>query len=316
MSINTAPSTAVLQAAANWYLDLQEAPNNSKLHEAHQCWLARDGAHHQAWARLEKLQGKLAIVPAGLAQPMLGSTRNKKRESLKLLGLLLMAGGVSTLAWQSTTLSSMRADRRTATGQRLSVRLDDGSTLQLNSATALNIDYGKQLREISLLQGEILVQTAADAKARPFVVHTDQGSIRALGTRFLVRREGDRCHVQVMQHAVEVRSAEHQQPQRVVAGQQLWFGAEKPQAVEPLESHADAWVNGMLVVSNWPLPRFIAELARYRTGVLRCDPALSSLHISGAFQLADTDAILNNLSTTLALRIHRMSPYWVSVEPA
>ncbi|WP_339485948.1 FecR domain-containing protein [Pseudomonas sp. EL_65y_Pfl2_R95] len=316
MSANPSPSTAVLQAAANWYLDLQDAPNNGSLRAAHKGWLAANTTHRQAWARLEKLQGKLAVLPPGLAQPTLSSANHKRRESLKLVGMLLAAGGVSGLAWQSTTLSSLRADQRTATGQRRKVRLDDGSILHLNSATAVNIDYGKQLREISLLQGEILVQTAADAKERPFVVHTDQGSIRALGTRFLVRREGDRCHVQVMQHAVEVRSAEHQQPQRVVAGQQLWFGAEKPQAVEPLESHADAWVNGMLVVSNWPLPRFIAELARYRTGVLRCDPALSSLHISGAFQLADTDAILNNLSTTLALRIHRMSPYWVSVEPA
>ncbi|ARU89244.1 FecR domain-containing protein [Pseudomonas sp. M30-35] len=316
MSTNAAPSTAVLQAAANWYLDLQEAPNNTVLLDAHQRWLAADSAHAQAWARLEKLQGKLAILPAGLAQPTLSSASNKRRESLKLLGLLLVAGGVSSLAWQSTTLSSLRADQRTATGERRDVRLDDGSTLQLNSATAVNIDYSKQLREISLLQGEVLVQTAADQQARPFVVHTDQGSIRALGTRFLVRSEGDRSQVQVLQHAVEVRSTRNQPPLRVDAGQQLWFGADKALAVEPLESHADAWVNGMLVVSNWPLPRFIAELARYRSGVLRCDPRLSNLRISGAFQLADTDAILDNLTTTLALRIHRVSRYWVNVEPA
>lgn len=309
-------STAVLQAAANWYLDLQEAPDNTALLDAHQRWLAADGAHRQAWTRLEKLQGKLATLPASLARPTLSVAGNKRRESLKLLGLLLVTGGAAGLAWQSSTLSSLRADQRTATGERRNIRLDDGSTVQLNSATALNVDYGKQLREISLLQGEILVQTAVDQQARPFVVHTEQGSIRALGTRFLVQREGEFTQVRVLQHAVEVRTADNQPPVRVETGQQLRFSASKALAVEPLESHADAWVNGMLIVSDWPLPRFIAELARYRPGVLRCDPNLSQLRISGAFQLADSDAILDNLSTTLALRIHRVSPYWVSVERA
>ncbi|SNS12335.1 FecR domain-containing protein [Pseudomonas segetis] len=309
-------STATLQAAANWYLDLQEAPDNAALLDAHQRWLTADAAHRQAWTRLEKLQGKLATLPATLARPMLSVAGNKRRESLKLLGLLLVTGGTAGLAWQSTTFSSLRADQRTATGERRNIRLDDGSTVQLNSATALNIDYGKQLREISLLQGEILVQTAADQKARPFVVHTEQGSIRALGTRFLVQREGEFTQVRVLQHAVEVRTADHQPPVRVKAGQQLRFSASDTKAVEPLESHADAWVNGMLIVSNWPLPRFIAELARYRPGVLRCDPSLSHLRISGAFQLADSDAILDNLSTTLELRIRKVSSYWVSVERA
>lgn len=316
MSTGTSPSKAVLHEAANWYLDLQEAPNNASVHAAHQCWLAAEAAHRQAWLRLEKLQSKIAILPAGLAKPALSASDSKRRESLKMLGLLLMTGSIASLTWRSTTLRSLRAEQRTATGEQRNVRLDDGSTLQLNSATALNVDYGKQLREICLLQGEILVQTAADQQARPFIVHTKQGSIRALGTRFLVRTEGERSHVQVLQHAVEIRTADSQQPRRVEAGQQLWFSASTAQAVEPLESHADAWTKGMLVVSNWPLPRFIAELARYRPGVLRCDPALSDRRISGAFQLADTDAILANLSTTLALRVNRLSDYWVRVEPA
>ncbi|MFI8479491.1 FecR domain-containing protein [Pseudomonas sp. NPDC078700] len=313
--MSASPSTAVLQDAANWYLDLQEAPTNSELRASHHGWLAADATHRQAWARLEKLQGKLAIVPAGLAQPALSSASHKRRASIKLLGLLLMTGGVSGLAWQSTTFSNLRADQRTAAGERRSVRLDDGSTLQLNSATALNIDYSKKLREISLLQGEVLVQTAADQQARPLVVHTEQGSIRALGTRFLVRRENNLTQVRVLQHAVEVRTEQNLTPLRVNAGQQLWFGAGKTLALEPLESHADAWINGMLIVSDWPLPRFIAELARYRSGVLRCDPALSKLRISGAFQLADSDAILDNLSTTLGVKIQRLSRYWVSVGP-
>lgn len=317
MSAAAAPSSAVLRAAANWYLDLQDAPACATTAEAHRRWLAADATHRQAWARLEKLQGKLAGLPTELARPALRGVDARRRESLKLLGLLLLGGSAAGFGWQSSPVRSLRADQHTATGEQRSLRLDDGGSLQLNTDSAVDLAYGDQLREVSLLQGEILVQTAADKQSRPFVVHTGQGSIRALGTRFQVRREGERTQVRVFEHAVEIRTqAAPQAPVRIAAGQQLWFSAEACAAVEPLERYADAWTNGMLVVSDWPLPRFIDELARYRPGLLGCDPALAELRISGAFQLADGDAVLDNLSTTLPLRIHRISRYWVRVEPA
>lgn len=316
MSAASAPSAVVLHAAANWYLDLQDAPACLATREAHRRWLEADPAHRQAWARLEKLQGKLAGLPPALARPTLRGVNAKRRDSLKLLGLLLLTGSAAGLGWQSAPLRNLRADQRTATGEQRRLRLADGGSLQLNSDTALDLAYGERLREVRLLQGEILVQTAVDPQSRPFVVHTAQGSILALGTRFMVRRDGERTQVRVLQQAVEVRTqAAPDQPLRLEAGQQLWFSAQKCGALEPLDSQADAWTRGMLIVNDWPLPRFIAELARYRPGLLGCDPQLASLRISGAFQLADSDAVLDNLSNTLPLRIRRFSRYWVRIEP-
>jgi transmembrane sensor len=39
------------------------------------------------------------------------------------------------------------------------------------------------------------------------------------------------------------------------------------------------------------------------------------LRISGAFHLGNTDTVLDNLTSTLPVRIRRFSRYWVSVEP-
>lgn len=315
--MSAAPSPAVLHAAANWYLDLQDAPECGSTSEAHRRWLEADAVHRQAWARLEKLQGKLSGLPRGLARPTLRGVDSRRRESLKLFGLLLLGGGVAGLGWQSAPLRSLRADQRTATGEQRNLRLDDGGSLQLNTNSAVDLAYGDQLREVRLLQGEMLVQTAVDTRARPFVVHTGQGSISALDARFLVRREGERTQVRVFEHALEIRPrANPRVPVRIEAGQQLWFSADACAAVEPLERYADAWTRGMLVVSDWPLPRFIDELARYRSGLLGCAPVLADLRISGAFQLADSDAVLDNLTSTLPLRIHRINRYWVRVELA
>jgi transmembrane sensor len=71
----------------------------------------------------------------------------------------------------------------------------------------------------------------------------------------------------------------------------------------------------MLVVNDWRLEDFVRELQRYRPGHLGCDPAVAALRISGAFHLTSTDTILDNLTSTLPVRIRRFSRYWASVEP-
>ena len=60
---------------------------------------------------------------------------------------------------------------------------------------------------------------------------------------------------------------------------------------------------------------FTAELARYRPGLLRCDPAVAALPVSGAFQLADTDAALTALAASLPVRIELRTRWWVSIGP-
>lgn len=312
-----APSSehAILEAAARWFVDLQAAPDCAPTREAHHLWLQASPAHQQAWVRLEKLQHKFGVLPGAIALPTLAGQRTRRRESLKLLGLLLLGGGTLGLTWQSTPLRTRLADHRTGTGEHHSLRLADGGQLELNTGTALDLRYDERLREVRLHAGEILVSVAADP--RPFVVHTAQGSIQAADARFLVREEAGRTHVGVLQQALAVRLQDAvDRPLRVEAGQQLGFSAHAASPSNTLEAHADAWVRGMLIVSDWPLPRFINELARYRPGLLGCDPALAELRISGAFQLADSDAVLDNLSATLPLRIQRISRYWVRVEPA
>ncbi|KJK16657.1 FecR domain-containing protein [Pseudomonas sp. NPDC087612] len=308
---------ATLEAAAHWFVELRcEAPDPAT-RLAHQQWLAGDPRHRQAWERLQRVQGTFAQVSAGVARPLLASAQAKRREVLKVLSLLLAAGGAGTLAWQTTPLPALIADQRTGTGERRSIGLQDGSQLHLNTATAVDIHYSGQLRELRLLSGEILIETAKDALARPFIVHTGEGSIRALGTRFIVRRDAGRTRVSVQEHAVQVRcSADLLTPVRVEAGQQLSFERASISPLQPANPEADAWLRDLLVVHDWRLDDFINELQRYRPGHLGCHPAVAGLRISGAFQLANSDPILANLSSTLPVRIRQFSRYWVRVEAA
>lgn len=305
----------VLEAAAQWYVDLRESNSAPAQQSAHAQWLTADPRHRQAWARVQRLENTLARVEPVVATPVLNGLRSNRRATLQVLSTLLLAGGSGLLAWKSVPWQPRRADYHTGYGERRNLRLDDGSQLTLDTNSAVDVRYSKQLREIKVLRGQILIETAQDNLARPFIVHTRQGSIRALGTRFLVHSECRETHVDVLQHAVEVRPAEHpEQATRVASGQRLRFSARHAAAPEQAPIHSEAWSKGLLVVSNWRLADFLAELSRYHPGQLRAAPAVADLRISGAFQLADINAVLDNLATTLPVRVRHFTRYWAQLE--
>lgn len=306
---------ATLEAAARWYVDLRGEVPDEAVREAHRRWLERDPRHLQAWDRLTRLQDKLGQINPAIGRPTLASARAKRRDVLKVMSVLLLASGAGALAWTSTPLPTLMADQRTATGERRRLRLDDGTRLQLNTATAVDVRYSANLREVRLLRGEIQIETAPDSLSRPFVVHTAEGSIRALGTRFVVRSDAGQSQVCVQEHAVEVRTASlNLAAVRVDAGQQMSFREDRVEPLQQANPLADAWTRDMLVANDWRLGDFITELQRYRPGHLGCDPAVASLRISGAFHLGNTDTVLDNLTATLPVRIRRFSRYWASVE--
>lgn len=59
----------------------------------------------------------------------------------------------------------------------------------------------------------------------------------------------------------------------------------------------------MLLAKNMPLADVVAEIARYRTGRLHCDPAVAQLRLSGTLSLKDTDASLALLAQSLPVQI-------------
>ena len=69
------------------------------------------------------------------------------------------------------------------------------------------------------------------------------------------------------------------------------------------------------MAQNQPLGDFLRELGRYRSGILRWDPALESLRITGSFRLDNTDQILSLLAASLPIDVHTRTRFWVSLVP-
>ncbi|KAF1071912.1 MAG: Protein FecR [Pseudomonas citronellolis] len=299
----------VLAEAVTWYVRLHDSQVSEQQWQAWRQWLAADARHAEAWQRVERLQQRLGAAPAGAGTALEGA-RRQRRALLKALVVLL---GVGVVGWRGYRASPWSADYATRVGERRRVLLADGSRLELDTDTRVDVRFDAGARHIHLRQGEILVETGHDA--RRFSVQTAEGEVLALGTRFSVRQESALTRVSVEAHAVAVtpRLASGP-PTRVEAGQMLTFGAEHSDSPMPAPADASAWTHGMLVAVDWPLARFLDELGRYRHGYLGCAPEIAGLRLSGAFTLDDTDAVLDNLARSLPVRIRRVTGLWVRVE--
>ena len=307
----------ILDEAADWLVLWHDQGMTEAECADFERWRARSPAHRQAWARAELLMGRLGDLPRDWAMPVLDRpvrhARPSRRQVVAKLAALLAVAPTAWLGWQWAGEQGWTADVHTATGEQRHLTLADGSRLDLNTDTRVDIRFDAGQRLIHLRHGEILVETAKDS--RPLSVQTDQGRILALGTRFVVRQDDGTTRVTVEAHAVEVRPRlATQQVVRIDAGQTVSVAADAVGPLQPAPAQASSWAQGMLVAVDWRLQDVLAELSRYRPGYLGCAPEVADLRLSGAFTLDDSDAVLANLEDSLPVKVRRLTRYWVRLE--
>ncbi|ATP50933.1 FecR domain-containing protein [Pseudomonas sp. ITEM 17296] len=305
-----------LEQAVQWYTLLQSGSAGPQDHLGWQHWLQQTAANQWAWQQIEHLQQRLQGIPASVGCRTLDlasqAQLNTRRKVIKGVALLLGGSALGWASYDQVHNGIWLADYRTRVGQRLPVTLADGGQLLLNTDSAADVRYDAQQRLVRLRQGEVMVTTASDPAGRPFFVQTLHGRVQALGTRFAVRVMQGQTQVEVFEHQVRILPS-HGQPLLLQPGQFSRFSAAQVAAAKPLAAEQDAWTQGLLVANEQRLGDFIPELARYRSGWLRCDPAVAALRVSGTFPVDDTDKALRAITSVLPVSIERRTRYWVTV---
>lgn len=307
-------SRKIARQAVEWFLIEQSGQATPEDLAASARWRARDPEHLRAWHKVRQVSGQLehasALLPASVAAPVL--RRPQRRAAMQAL-LALMIVPAAWMLYRQELL----CDYRSAIGQRRELSLPDGGRLVLNTDSAVDVNYTAHERLLVLRRGELLVETRPDhAGHRPFIVATRHGRIRALGTRFIVRLDDDSSRVTVLEHAVQIAPrAPSATVRRVEAGWQSRFDANHANLPVAATPQAGAWTQGMLMAQDMRLDAFAAELARYRPGLLRVEPEVAGLRLTGAFRLDDTDTVLDSLARMLPVDVLYRSRYWVTIAP-
>lgn len=314
-TVQEAIPLAVREQAVDWLLELQSAPADAALRQRWQAWCEADPMHAQAWAKVAAFGGRLQTLPPHIVSAALNAPASSvaRRDAVKALALVIGGAGSAWLAAELAPWRAWSADRSTGVGERATLALADGTRVQMNAGSAVNIRYSARERRLQLLRGEILISTAHDRQQRPFSVDTSAGNARALGTRYLVRQFDGSTTVAVFEGAVELRPARTSQVVRLGAGQQAVYTQADVGSVTAADEASTAWVNGMIVAQDMPLPAFLAALDHYRRGTLHCAPAAAHLAVSGTYPLADPERVLDMLQMTLPVSVSHTTRYWTTV---
>lgn len=283
----------ILTEAAEWIVKIQAA----QLTEAEQFelerWKAQSSAHQMAWSNAERLLMSLEYFPEnGQALIQTGNRAAQFKWSKQLIvACFACLGGLA--AWHSDYKYWYLADYSTAKGEQKLVKLEDGTQLQLNTDTALDIRYTSQQRTLQLHYGEIQIHTAHEKQGyRPFFVETQSAHLQALGTvfnvQYLQNQQQQTC-LGVIESAVKVRLKRSQKMMVVHAGEQLCFDDSNFKTLGSLDPNVFAWKNQMIMAFDMPLAQLFQEIGRYQHQYTDIDPQLSGLKVSGSYPV-------NNLS--------------------
>lgn len=315
-------SEAVRDQALAWFTLAQSGDMSAKQASALQQWRHADAQHEQAWQRFnsisQQLQRRTHQLSTPLARQALQHTRTVERDRRQVLKILLGAGLLGGTVWQASDsfwVQSALADYHTGIGERGHYLLADGTQIWLNTRTLLDVHYDYQARHLLLRQGEMDILTAPDPAGRPLVVFTAEARLQPLGTRFTVRREDDgRGTLLAVSSGQVAASLKSGGESRVVnAHSQAWISSTQVHPVQPANLADTAWIDGFIVAERMRLGDFAQELSRYLPGVLRCDPAVADLRLTGSYPLQNPEQIFALLEQSLPVTVQRRTRYWVTL---
>lgn len=315
MALSAEQRTALRQAA-HWYSQLNSDEVQPSDHSAWQSWLNAAPANAWAWQQAERLQTRMSATPAPATSRVLSLAahgRHATRRRVVKAGLVLLGGSALGLgSYREMQYSPLLADVHSGVGEQRSLTLKNGSTLLLNSASAVDIDDTREQPHVRLRQGEIMVEVPEQQRCS---VVTRHGSIAAGHSRFCVRLFDDASKLDVFGQQARVTLASGQ-AMEVHGGQSCQFDGKGFSAVQTLANAADAWSRGLLIVNDQRLDTFVTEVSRYRPGWLHCAPSVAGLRISGTYRLDDTEQILRALATSLPVQVQRRTRFWVTITAA
>lgn len=262
----TIDEQAIDEVAARWHARAMIGRLSPEDEQRLDAWLGEDLRHRLAYADVAAASYALeqaAPQKRAISKGADVEQRVARRWPIWIGAALAPALLFVALMWTPHAWQNLRSDVHTAVGAVHAQRLPDGSTLQLDTDSAVALPFTPDRRDVELLRGDLAVDVAKDP-AHPFRVHCAGVEARAVGTRFVVARHASEVEVGVMEGTVAVRANENSEPTLVTAGQRALVDA-RSGAIrsEPLPAMSYGWTRGVLSFDHVPLEQVVAEIARY-----------------------------------------------------
>lgn len=340
MSMNETPAEMrekLEQEAVNWHVRMASGDMTATERAAFESWQLQSPEHARASRKIERLW---QLLPAALLADELtqqrpitepsatvidfaaaksrSTTPRHKRWLENRIGRWSM--GLATAASLLVAVCIMYcgdylhhplADYRTLVGEQQTLQLADGSTVYLNTDSAIDVTLTDTERRIVLLKGEAEFDVAHDT-TRPFKVISGHTTTEALGTKFIVRYANPEGSVTLLEGKIRTTRRPHHgtdTEQAILSpGEQITFTDEALSPIQkPDMNLITAWRRGRLVMNFVTLETVVAEINRYRSGhVLLLNAELAKRKVHVALDIDHIDDWINALENTLPLHVRHV----------
>lgn len=292
--------------ASGWYYRLQAEDLTSTEREAFAAWLAQGPSQAQAWNEVLGLLGALRVPAQQIRQAQRSRWHRPRARVWASAAAVLLALG---MLLASPLPDRWRADYATATGETRTIALADGSQLQLNTDTAVQVELDGPQRRVRLLRGEAWFDVSHDP-SRPFQIRSGEGWVKVVGTRFSVAQQGAQTRVRVAQGRVQV-STDNTRSVLLDSGRGVEYSGVQLGTEHGFDVAAEfAWRQRQLVFRQQPLAEVVDALNRYWPGkMLVLGDTLRQRKVSGVFEIDKPDAVIKALTHTLGLHAEQYTPY-------
>lgn len=297
-----------LEEAAVWFTRLKQDSVSEGVIDDFLTW-RRDPANDAAYAEVEARWRQadrvgndpelVRLTEAALRKPKAWDVL-KRRLARHLLPLSLVGATLAgALVFLVVQLQPQAYE--TEVGAQQIVRLSDGSILRLNTASRVEVRFAEHERRLVLQRGEAFFEVAHDA-ARPFVVVAGDTQVRALGTKFDVRRLDGATQVTLAEGRVEVARPGRKETWTLAPNQRITLNGAPP-APHPADAvTATSWTTGRLRFSGTPLAEAVAEVNRYTHTKITLDAGpVAGERVSGVFDTGDTKAFVSAVTELFSL---------------
>ncbi|HEY2676223.1 MAG TPA: FecR family protein [Steroidobacteraceae bacterium] len=333
---NEKAHAAVVAEASEWFIEFRSGDVNGQARLHFIEWLRRSPEHIQAYlevsgvwsdlpnsdpegrfdiasliARARNETGATPLSPINPRLPPVPPAveprafRNLPRRPVLAAAAVALLTSIAILfLWIDR---DMARSYSTGIGEQRTIQLMDGSTVELNSRSRIEVRLTDHRRDVALIEGQALFRVAKD-KQRPFIVQAGEAQVRAVGTEFDVYRKQSATVVTVVEGRVETYPGSEGAGAAAIvlsAGEQLTVlphTVTKPTRADTVA--ATAWVQKRLIFEETPLSEVAEEFNRYNRRPLAIDdPEMRTLKISGVYSSTDPVSLINFLRSQNSMRV-------------
>lgn len=206
-------------------------------------------------------------------------------------------------------------------GETRYIELMDGSRIQLDSGSAIAVDYAPDRRRVTLLAGQAFFSVVRD-RDRPFMVGADDVVVTVTGTTFDVHLATAEVEVAVAEGEVHVSyphnfGQEARTDEAVLGpghGVRIDRQGGEPKHIRFTPQSVAPWRRGRLLIDSATIGELVDELRRYRAGaIIITDKALADRRVTGVFDLTDPLRALKTVVQPHAGQVREITPWLIVV---